>query len=343
MTIAELIGPRVFQVREAPLADPAPGEIQVAVKAIGICGSDLHNFAEGAIGDMPAVYPMVLGHEPVGTVLRSGAGAGGWERGDTVALEPAIYCYHCEFCRSGHHNVCAELRFLSSTSDPGFFREAVNLPAANVLPLPPSVGANVGTLHEPLAVVLHSMAFARPELGETALVMGAGPIGLLTIAVLKLSGIRRVWAVEPLAHRRELALAVGADVAIDPRQADPVGAVIEDTGRRGVDVAIDCATKDDTVNQCMHAARNAGRIVITGIPSEVRLPIEYHMLRRKELAFFPVRRSNHDSEAALRLLAERPQLFAPIVTHTRPLGQIQSAFDMLQGDGHDAGKVVLLA
>jgi len=343
MTIAELIGPRVFQVREAPLADPAPGEIQVAVKAIGICGSDLHNFAEGAIGDMPAVYPMVLGHEPVGTVLRSGAGASGWERGDTVALEPAIYCYHCEFCRSGHHNVCAKLRFLSSTSDPGFFREAVNLPAANVLPLPPSVGANVGTLHEPLAVVLHSMAFARPELGETALVMGAGPIGLLTIAVLKLSGIRRVWAVEPLAHRRELALAVGADVAIDPRQADPVGAVIEDTGRRGVDVAIDCATKDDTVNQCMHAARNAGRIVITGIPSEVRLPIEYHMLRRKELAFFPVRRSNHDSEAALRLLAERPQLFAPIVTHTRPLGQIQSAFDMLQGDGHDAGKVVLLA
>jgi L-iditol 2-dehydrogenase len=341
MVIAELVGPRAFAVREAPLADPGAGEIQVAVKAVGICGSDLHNFAEGAIGDAPAVYPMVLGHEPVGTVLRCGWGVGGWERGDTVALEPAIYCYHCEFCRSGRHNVCANIRFLSSTADPGFFRDAVNLPAANVLPLPPSVGANVGTLHEPLAVALHSLALARPRVDETALVMGAGPIGLLTIAVLKLSGIRRVWAVEPLAHRRELAQAVGADVAIDPRAADPVGIVMNDTGRRGVDMAIDCATKDDSMNQCLHATRNAGRVVVTGIPSPVRVPIEFHTLRRKELAFLSVRRSNHDSEAALRLLAEHPQLFALIVTHTRPLGEIQAAFDMLESDGHDAGKVVL--
>jgi L-iditol 2-dehydrogenase len=342
MVIAELVGPRAFRVREVPLADPGPDEIQVAVKAVGICGSDLHNFAEGAIGDAPAVYPMVLGHEPVGTVLRCGAGAGGWERGDTVALEPAIYCYHCEFCRSGRHNVCANLRFLSSTADPGFFRDAVNLPAANVLPLPPSVGASEGTLHEPLAVVLHSMALARPQVGETALVMGAGPIGLLTIAVLKLSGIRRVWAVEPLAQRRELARAVGADVAMDPREADPIAVVMNDTGRRGVDMAIDCAAKDDSVNQCLHATRNAGRVIVTGIPSAVRLPIEFHTLRRKELAFLSVRRSNHDSEAALRLLAEHPQLFAPIVTHTRPLAELQSAFDMLESDRHEAGKVVLL-
>lgn len=343
MRVAELVGPRAFAMREAPLADPGPGEIQVAVKAVGICGSDLHNFAEGAIGDIEATYPMVLGHEPVGTVLRCGSGASGWERGDTVALEPAIYCYHCEFCRSGHHNVCAKIRFLSSTADPGFFRDFVNVPAANVMALPPSVGAGVGTLHEPLAVVLHSMVLARPQLDETALVMGAGPIGLLTIAVLKLSGIRRVWAVEPLAHRRELARAVGADVAIDPRAADPVAVVMNDTGRRGVDLSIDCATKDDSVNQCLRATRNAGRVVITGIPSAVRVPLEFHTLRRKELAFLAVRRSNHDSDTALRLLAEHPQLFAPIVTHTRPLGEIQSAFDMLEGGGHEAGKVVLTA
>jgi L-iditol 2-dehydrogenase len=185
------------------------------------------------------------------------------------------------------------------------------------------------------------MALARPQVGETALVTGAGPIGLLTIAVLKLSGIRRLWVVEPLARRRELARAVGADVVLDPREADPVGVVMNHTGRRGVDMAIDCAAKDDSVNQCLHAARNAGRVIITGIPSPVRVPIEFHTLRRKELAFLSVRRSNHDSEAALRLLAEHPQRFAPIVTHTRPLAEIQSAFDMLESDGHEAGKVVL--
>jgi len=324
-----------------PVPDPGPGEIQAAVKTVGICGSDLHNFTEGAIGDVKAAYPMVLGHEPIGTVLRAGAGVSGFEPGATVALEPAIYCYHCEFCRSGHHNVCAHLRFLSSTSDPGFLREVVNLPVANVLPLPPSIGMSEGTLHEPLAVVLHSLTLARPRIGETALVIGAGPIGLLTIAALKITGIRRVWASEPLAHRRELARAVGADVVFDPREADPAAVVMNDTGRRGADMVFDCATKDDTVNQSLHAARNAGRVIITGIPSEIRVPVEYHMLRRKELAFLSVRRSNHDSDTALRLLAEYPERFAPIVTHTRPVGEIQSAFELLESGRHDEGKVVL--
>ena len=324
-----------------PIADPGPGEVQAAVKTVGICGSDLHNFTEGAIGDVKAAYPMVLGHEPIGTVLRTGTGVSGIDRGATVALEPAIYCYHCEFCRSGHHNVCAHLRFLSSTSEPGFFREVVNLPAANALPLAPSIGVNEGTLHEPLAVVLHSMTLAQPQIGETALVIGAGPIGLLTIAVLKISGIRRVWASEPMAHRRELARAVGADAVFDPREADPAAVVMNDTGRRGVDMVFDCATKDDTVNQSLHAARNAGRVIITGIPSEIRVPVEYHMLRRKELAFLSVRRSNHDSDTALRLLAEYPRRFAPVVTHARPIGEIQSAFELLASGRHNEGKVVL--
>ena len=341
MLVAQLVSPRTFQFCDTPIPDPGPGEIQAAVKTVGICGSDLHNFSEGAIGDAKAVYPMVLGHEPIGTVLRAGAGVSGFDRGATVALEPAIYCYHCEFCRSGHHNVCANLRFLSSTADPGFFREVVNLPVANVLPLPPEIGMNEGTLHEPLAVVLHSLTLARPELGETALVVGAGPIGLLTIAVLKLAGIRRLWVSEPLSHRRDLARAVGADVSIDPNEAEVAQAVMKDTGRRGVDMVFDCVAKDDTVNQSLHAARNAGRVIITGIPSEIRVPVEYHTLRRKELAFLSVRRSNHDSDNALNLLAEYPERFAPIVTHARPLAEIQAAFELLERGRHDAGKVVL--
>jgi len=341
MVVVQLAGPRAFRFDDMRISDPGPGEIQAAVKTVGICGSDLHNFTEGAIGDVKAAYPMVLGHEPIGTVLRAGAGVSGFETGATVVLEPAIYCYHCEFCRSGHHNVCAHLRFLSSTSDPGFFREVVNLPAANVLPLPPSIGLSEGTLHEPLAVVLHSMTLAQPRIGETALVIGAGPIGLLTIAALKIAGIRRVWASEPLAHRRELARAVGADVVFDPREADPAAVVMNDTSRRGVDMVFDCAAKDDTVNRSLHAARNAGRVIITGIPAEVRVPVEYHMLRRKELAFLSVRRSNHDSDTALRLLAEYPRRFAPIVTHTRPIAEIQSTFELLESGQHDAGKVVL--
>src|SRR5262245_17186060 len=117
MRVAELAGLRQFRLLDKPLVDPAPGEIQVRVKSVGICGSDLHYYFEGGIGDTPCLYPMVLGHEPAGEVVKSAAGVSGWSAGDHAILEPAIYCYHCEFCMTGKHNVCSNLRFLSTPSD----------------------------------------------------------------------------------------------------------------------------------------------------------------------------------------------------------------------------------
>jgi L-iditol 2-dehydrogenase len=342
MFVAELIQPRKFAVTDTlPVDDPGPGEIQVAVKAIGICGSDLHYFSEGLIGDTPCVYPMVLGHEPAGVVVRTGAGVAGWAKGDAAVLEPAMYCYHCEFCLTGHHNVCANLRFLSTPGYPGFFREYVNLPAHNLIPLPKNVSLREGTLVEPLAVVLHSIEFASVRPGETALVFGAGPIGLLTIAALKLCGASRVWAVDPLPHRRELARTLGADAMIDPAQVDPVRQVLSDTGQRGVDVAIDCASKGDTVNQAIRATRNAGRVVITGIPSEEYVSLAFHVIRRKEIAIYTVRRSNKEGATALQMLADQPQRFVPMLTHARPLTEIQSAFELNESYGDGVGKFVL--
>ena len=342
MLVAELSNPREFRLVAAPpLPDPAPGHVQVAVKAVGICGSDLHYFSDGGIGEARCVYPMVLGHEPSGVVRKTGPGVSGWSAGDRVVLEPALYCYHCEFCMTGHHNVCANLRFLSQPDEPGFFREFVNLPAHNLLPLPAGLSDQEGALAEPLAVVLHSMQFAAPRPGETAVVFGAGPIGLLTIAVLKLSGVTRVWSVEPVAHRRELARMIGADAGIDPAASDPVGEILRDTAHRGVDIAIDCASKGDSINQSIQAARHAGRVVITGIPSEDYVRVALHILRRKELGFYNVRRSNHDSETALALLASRSKLFAPILTHNRPISQIQTAFEVCERYADGVGKLTV--
>jgi L-iditol 2-dehydrogenase len=256
-------------------------------------------------------------------------------------LEPALYCYHCEFCMTGHHNVCANLRFLSQPDEPGFFREFVNLPAHNLLPLPAQLGYREGALAEPLAVVLHSMQFAAPRAGDTAVVFGAGPIGLLTMALLKLSGVTRLWSVEPVAHRRDLARALGAGAAIDPGAADPVHEILRDTNNRGVDIAIDCAGKADAIQQCVLIARNAGRVVVTGIPAEDYIQVPLHLMRRKELSFFNVRRSNHDSEAALRLLAEQSSLFSPILTHDRPLADIQPAFEICEQYEDGVGKLTI--
>lgn len=339
--VVELAGLREFAIRETTAPPPAPGEVQVQVKYVGICGSDIHYFAEGGVGPAKCRYPMVIGHEPTGVIAALGAGVSGWQVGDAVLCEPAIYCYHCEFCLSGRHNVCSNIRFLSAPAEPGFFRDRVNLPVGNLLAPPKGVGLAEATLFEPMAIILHSMKFARPEIGDTALVYGAGPIGLLTIAVLKLSGVSRIWCAEPVAHRRDMARALGADVVFDPAGTDVPKQILSDTFQRGVDIAVDCATQGETINQCLRSARNAGRVVVTGIPSTLDYPLDIHALRVKELYFYTVRRSNHEGHAGIRLLEEHPKLLGGIVTHARPIETVNDTFRMVEGYEDGVGKAVL--
>jgi L-iditol 2-dehydrogenase len=342
MRVAELVGLREVRVVERPLEDPEPGEVQVRVEAVGICGSDMHSYAEGGVGDTPCAYPMVLGHEPAGVVARVGPGVTGLAPGDRAAFEPAVFCYHCPRCLEGRHNLCERLRFLSMPGEPGFLRERVNLPAANVLPLPPELSTDEGALVEPLAVVLHSLAFVGPAVGMEAAVLGAGPIGLLTVAALRLAGARRIWVVEPLAHRGALALAMGADAALD---SAPDGAatneILAATGRAGVDVVLDCAAKGDSAGQALALARAGGRVVFTGIPTEIEVPLPFHRWRRKELALFQVRRSNHEARAALDLLRRERARFAPLLTHRRPLGAIAEAFSLCERYADGLGKMIV--
>ncbi len=337
--VAELIDMRTFRLSDAAPKEPGSGEVQVRVEAVGICGSDLHSYSEGAVGDTPCRYPMVLGHEPAGRILKVGPGVTGWSAGDLVAMEPALYCYHCEHCMAGRHNVCAKLRFMSMPEEPGFFRDVVTVPWRNLMALERGMSVEEGTLIEPLAVVLHSMEFVRLSPGETAAVFGAGPIGLMTIALLKLSGAARIWAIEPLPHRRELAKAVGADAVVDPGAGDPGEFLLRETHRRGVDVSVDCAAKGNTANQAIRATRNAGRVVFTGIPSEVLVPLEFHVWRRKELAIYQVRRSNHEGERAREILAAHGGRFAAIQTHSRPLEEIGAAFAQLESYSDGVGKI----
>jgi L-iditol 2-dehydrogenase len=322
-----------------PIEDPGPGEVQVRIEAVGVCGSDLHAYSEGGVGGNPNVYPMLLGHEPAGRIVKTGAGVTGLAAGDRGALEPALYCYHCEFCLSGHHNVCANIRFLSTPHHPGFFRELVNLPVANFLPIPSGMSFNEAALAEPLAIAIHSVRLASIRPGETVVVIGAGPIGLLTIAALRAAEAGRVWAVEPLAHRRELARGIGADTAIEPGEA--LEEILGGTGQRGVDCAIDCAAGEHTTNQAVQLTRNAGRVAQTGIHSTPLVSMDVSAMRRKELTIFNVRRSNHETQEALKLLHAHAEWFAPLLTHTREIERIDEAFAIASQYGDGVGKMMI--
>ncbi len=342
MRAAELVGIREMRLADLPApSDPGPGEVQVRVRAVGVCGSDLHYYAEGGIGDTAAEFPMILGHEPVGEVLRAGAGVVGWHAGDRAALEPAIWCGRCEFCLAGRHNLCANLRFLSSPGEPGFLQEILNLPGGNLLPVPKGMSDEQATLYEPLAVALNAMQWASMRPGESAAVFGAGPMGLLTMALARLCGAGRIYAVDRVKARLDLARRMGADCAIDFSAVEPDGVIWSDTGRRGVDVAFEAAGRQESLNWCLRATRKAGRVVLIGIPGTVTVPVEFHEMRRKELALFNVRRQNHHAATALRLLGEGRGPFAEIITHVRPLDEIGAAFRLLENYGDGVGKIVI--
>jgi len=339
MRAAELIAPLTFRLAEMRAEDPGPGEVQVRVQAVGVCGSDLHAYSEGHVGSTPNVYPMVLGHEPAGTVVKTGAGITGLAAGDRGALEPVLYCYHCEFCSTGHHNVCTNIRFLSSPGDPGFFRELVNLPAANFRPIPAAISFAEAALAEPLAIAIHSVRLASIRPGETVAVIGAGPIGLLTIAALRAANAGNIWAIEPLAHRRQLARFIGAHASVEPAEA--AAEILRATAQRGVDCAIDCAAAEDSTSQAIQLARNAGRVALTGIHSAPRIAMDGSAMRRKELTIFNVRRSNHETGEALDLLQAHPDWFAPLLTHSRPLDRIGEAFDLASQYRDGVGKMIV--
>ena len=201
---------------------------------------------------------------------------------------------------------------------------------SNLLAIPPELSLELATIVEPLAVAMHSMKFAQIQTGETVAVFGAGPIGLLTIACLKVAGAGRIWAIDPVAHRRELARHMGAHATLDARESTPRARSWR-TRRIAAWIARSIARPRKTPRMPPYApSRNAGRVVLTGIHSAAMVPFEVSPMRRKELAIFNVRRSNHESHEALELLTSRMAWFAPLVTHTRPLHEVGEAFALTE-------------
>jgi L-iditol 2-dehydrogenase len=170
-------------------------------------------------------------------------------------------------------------------------------------------------------------------------VIGAGPIGLLTVAALRAAGAGRIWAVDPLEHRRDLARGIGANVVIKPGEA--AEEILRGTGQRGVDCAIDCAAGEHTSSQAIQLTRNAGRVALTGIHSTPFVSMDGSTMRRKELTIFNVRRSNHETQEALDLLHAHPEWFAPLLTHTREIDRIDEAFAIASQYRDGVGKMIV--
>ena len=286
----------------------------VRVTAVGICGSDLHWWDEGAIGDAKLTHPLVLGHEGAGVI------ADGPRRGERVAIDPAIPCETCRACRDGYRNLCYRIKFSGHGDIDGMLREVTVWPTALLHTLPDGVSDADGAMLEPLGVAIHSADLGHLPFGGTASVIGCGPIGLLLIGVLKAAGASSVLAVEPLAHRREAAARLGADQVFDS------AAVLDGGYGDGVDVAFEAAGNDEGVGLAMASVRPGGRVVLAGIPGDDVIRFGASLARRKGLTIAMVRRMNEVYPRAISLAERRVVDLDSVVTSRSGLGEVQEAF-----------------
>ncbi|MEV4509943.1 alcohol dehydrogenase catalytic domain-containing protein [Dactylosporangium sp. NPDC049525] len=296
-----------------PRPVPADGMSLVRVTAVGICGSDLHWFTHGGIGDAQLRRPVVPGHEFAGVVH------GGPLHGHRVAVDPAIPCGRCARCREGFGNLCPAVRFSGHGELDGALREWMVWPTELLHPLPDGLTDTDGAMLEPLGVALHAFDLGHLRLGGSVAVVGCGPIGLLLVQLARFAGAARVVAMDPLAHRAEAARGFGADEAV------PSGAPAALDGA-DADVVFEVAGNDEAVHAAVSAARPGGRVVLVGIPDEDRTTFPAGTARRKGLTFAMCRRMNHAYPRAIDLVRRGRVDVTSLVTHRFPLTEAAEAF-----------------
>jgi L-iditol 2-dehydrogenase len=325
-----------LEIEAVQARQPAAGEARVAVAACGICGSDLHMYR----GDHPILRPpLVMGHEFVGRVLDVGEGVAGVRPGDRVIGMAGRGCGECEACREGHYNWCEQLKVVGGHIA-GALAEEIVLPEDQFLVIPDWIPDDQAALIEVGAVGMHTIHRYGSVEGRSCLVLGAGPVGLVLVKLLKALDAGPVVVGDISPTRRELARACGADSVIDPR-AEGAEAQVKAAFPRGLDVAFDCAGREETLLLALRLTRRGGSILLTAIfPEFCRIPMT--QVQRAERQLIGVQMYQRaDFELVISLLEQRKLDLGGIVTHEFPLEETAEAFRLLESPDAAAGKVLV--
>ncbi|WP_321873905.1 2,3-butanediol dehydrogenase [Burkholderia ubonensis] len=334
-------GPRDLRLDEIDTPRVGPGDVRIAVAYCGICGSDLHEYADGPHAipvDAPhplsgRTAPLTLGHEFCGTVVETGADVTALRPGDRVAVEPEYRCSRCAYCRSGSYNLCVSMGFAGLMGDGGMADFAV-VPAYMLHRLPDAVSFEQAAVMEPAAVALHALRRGGLRLGDACAVVGLGPVGLLLVRLAKLQGATTIVAIDVSAERLAAARRLGATHALDARTFDAAGlrdAILAATGALGVDVSFEAAGLPATFEAAMQALRKGGRLVMVGLMP--RAGFDAFRAVNDELTFTASVGYRHAYEPLLRLVASGALDLTSIVTRTVSLEDaVAEGFDTLLAD-----------
>ncbi|WP_049970733.1 NAD(P)-dependent alcohol dehydrogenase [Haladaptatus cibarius] len=328
MHVAVLDEPGSLRVEARERPEPDRDEILVNVRQIGICGSDVHYYEHGKIGDYVVESTLVLGHESAGEVVAVGENADeDFEPGDRIALEPGVPCRRCTHCKRGEYNLCPDVTFMATPPDDGAFAEYVAWPADFAYRLPDSVSLREGALCEPLSVGIHAVRRGNVGVGDSVLVTGCGPIGLLAMEAVRAVGATDVFISDVIPEKLQLAESRGADAVIDVRETEIEGAVAELTDGDGVDVVIEASGAEPAIRSTIDAVRRGGTIVLIGLAQDAEIPLDTGKIIDNELDLFGSFRYRNTYPAAIELLADGVVDVEGIVDFELGLEEIGDAFE----------------
>jgi L-iditol 2-dehydrogenase len=330
-----------MELIEREIPTPKEDEVLVRVEYVGVCGSDLHYYEHGAIGDYVVEPPFVLGHEAGGTVVEVGSAVRHLKPGDRVALEPGKTCGKCEFCKTGRYNLCPDVVFFATPPVDGVFQDYVAHEAALCFKIPDNMDTMEAALIEPLAVGFHAAKQGNAQAGQTAVVTGAGCIGLVSMMALKAMGVSNVIVVDIMQKRLDKALELGASHVVNGREQDTVEEILRLTDGKGADLVIEAAGSEITTRQAVQFTKKGATIVLVGYSAsgEIKMPISLAL--DKELTFKTVFRYRHIYPMAIEAVSQGKVNLKAIVTNIFPLDDIQNAMDSSVKNKADIVKSVI--
>lgn len=314
-----MVRPGQIELEDRPVPEPGPGQLLVEVSAVGVCGSDVHWFTEGRIGELSVSGPLVLGHEAAGVVRALGPGAGRLRVGQRVAMEPGLPCRRCRACREGHYNLCPDVRFFATPPVDGTFARFVVHDEDFCYPLPDHLSDDAGALLEPLSVAIWATWKAGTTVGDRVLVTGAGPIGLLVAAVSRAAGAREVFVSDTQVARLPLAQKMGATSVIDARNNSTAMAGL------GADVLVECSGATEALEAGLRGLRGGARAVVVGMSADERVPFPLSFLQNREIELTGTFRYANTYPTALALAAAGEVRLDDIVTGHYALSEVESA------------------
>lgn len=330
-----------LEIKQTPLSKLKENEVMIKIMAVGICGSDVHYYDQGRIGDFRVEKPLIMGHESTGQIIAVGDDVKDFQIGDRVAIEPGIPCGKCEFCRTGRYNLCPKIKFMATPPYDGDLTQYITYPADFIYHIPDNMSYEIGTLSEPFSVSIHAAQLMDIQPGTTVFISGAGPVGLLAIFAAQAFKAGKIIISDAEDSRLKIAQKFGADFTINVTNTDIKIEIQKLTNDQGVDYVMEASSNNKAESESLLTLKSGGKIAYIGMPTHDTAPLDIMFMTTHEPQIFGVFRYANTYPLAISILQQKKEIAESLLTDFYSLDETQEAFERNKNSKGESLKIII--